>query len=105
MALENLLVKKANATITLTASTTTPAVGQNVLLNWHVEPFVSGANITISYTSDNKTFVKIVNLIMTSSSMNYSWKVTAPGTFRIVVTINEDKNYNLTATSLIVKTA
>jgi hypothetical protein len=104
VALENLLVKKANATITLTASTTTPAVGQNVLLNWHVEPFVSGANITISYTSDNKTFVKIVNLIMTSPSMNYSWKVTASGTFRIVLTINGDKNYNLTAASLIVKT-
>lgn len=103
-ALQNLVVNKANATITLTASTTSPAVGQNVLLNWHVEPFVSGANITISYTPDNKTFVKIANLIMTSSSMNYSWKVTASGTFRIVVTINADKNYNVTAASLIVKT-
>ena len=103
-AVQDLVVNKANATITLTASTTSPTVGQNVLLNWHVEPFVSGANITISYTSDNKTFVNIANLVMTSSSMNYSWKVTVSGTIRVVVSINGDNNYNVTAASLIVKT-
>jgi hypothetical protein len=100
-----LVVRRANVTLGITASTTNPTHGQEVLLNWHMEPFVSGANVTLSYTSDNVTFVKIKSFIMSSSSMNYTWAVTASGSFRIVVTFVGNENYKEATASLIMKSA
>jgi len=99
-----LQVKKANVTIGLTASTTNPTLGQDMVLSWHMEPFVTGANITLSYTADNGTFVKIKSFIMNSSSLDYTWKVSASGAFRIVVTFAGTENYNGATASLIMKT-
>ncbi len=100
---QELVVNKANVTLTLKASTTNTALGQDALLSWHMDPFVSGANITLSYTTDNQTFVKIKSFLMTSPSMNYTWKVAHSGTFRIVVTFAGDDNYNQATASLIMK--
>jgi dolichyl-diphosphooligosaccharide--protein glycosyltransferase len=97
-------VRRANVTLRLTASNTNPTPGQNVTIRWSMEPFVNGANITLSYTSDNQTLVKIKSFIMTSPSMNYTWKVTASGSFRIVVSFAGNDNYNEAAESLIMKT-
>jgi dolichyl-diphosphooligosaccharide--protein glycosyltransferase len=98
-------VKKANLAITLTASTTAPAVGQNVTFFWRMKPFVEDANLTLSYTTDNSTFVKIKSLTATSPSMNYTWKVTVSGTFRIIITYGGNENYNPTNASVILKTS
>jgi hypothetical protein len=98
-----LQVNKANVELTLKASTTNPSLGQDVLLTWNMSPPVTGANITLSYTSDNSTFVKIKSFIMTSSSMNYTWKVAARGTFQIVVTFAGNDNYNTATASIIMK--
>jgi dolichyl-diphosphooligosaccharide--protein glycosyltransferase len=100
-----LVVSKANVALTLTASTTSPTVGQSVIFTWQMQPLISNANITLSYTADNKTYVNIANLLMNSSSMSYTWKVGAAGTFRIVVSFAGDKDYNASAAFLIVKTA
>ncbi len=68
-----------------------------------MDPFVSGENITLSYTTDNQTFVKINSFVMTSPSMNYTWRVSHSGTLRIVVTFAGDDNYNQATASLIMK--
>jgi dolichyl-diphosphooligosaccharide--protein glycosyltransferase len=99
-----LTVNKANVTLGIAASTTSPGLGQNVTLNWQMSPFAPAANVTLSYTTDNKTLVKITSVIMTSSSMNYSWKDTVAGTFRIVVTVAEDSNFNPAVASIQMKT-
>ena len=91
---EPLEVKKANATLTLTTSTATPTLGQNVTFSWHIEPFVSEANVTLQYTLDNQTYTKIKSFIMTSTSMNYTWKVDVSGTFQVVVVLNATRDYN-----------
>lgn len=98
-------VEKANLAITLAASTTAPAVGQNVTFFWRMNPFVEDANLTLSYTTDNRTFVKIKSFIATSPSMNYTWKVTVSGTFRILITYGGNENYNPTSASVILKTS
>jgi hypothetical protein len=69
-----------------------------------MRPLVNGANITLVYTSDNKTFVKIKSFIMTSPSMNYTWKVTATGSFRILIGFAGNDNYNVAVASLLMKT-
>jgi hypothetical protein len=100
---QEVVVNKANVTLTLKASTTNTALGQDAVLSWHMAPFVSGANVTLSYTTDNQTFVKIKSFLMTSPSMNYTWKVARSGTIRIVVTFAGDNNYNQATASLIMK--
>jgi dolichyl-diphosphooligosaccharide--protein glycosyltransferase len=90
-----LTVNKANATLVLSASTTTASVGQNVTLTWRMQPYVIGANVTLGFTLDNKTYYPIKSFIMTSASMNYTWKVNVPGQFMIVVVWNGNDNYNL----------
>jgi len=99
-----LKVMKANVTLELTASTTSPTLGQDVTIRWSMHPLVNAANITLVYTSDNKTFVKIKSLIMTSPSMNYTWKVTATGSFRILIGFAGNDNYNVAVASLLMKT-
>jgi hypothetical protein len=41
---------------------------------------------------------------MTSPSMNYTWKVTATGSFRIVIGYAGNDNYNEAVASLLMKT-
>jgi hypothetical protein len=59
-----------------------------------MEPFMKDANVTLAYTVDNKTYTKISSFTMTSPTMNYTWKVTMAGSFRIVVIWNGNENYN-----------
>jgi len=100
---QTLTVNKANVSLTLTASTTNPAAGHNVTFNWRMQPFDSGANITLYYTLDNKTFSKINTFIMTSPSMNYTWTVPFSATFRIWAVFAGDDNYNQATTILAMK--
>jgi dolichyl-diphosphooligosaccharide--protein glycosyltransferase len=87
-------VLKENVALRLSASTTTASVGQSVELTWQMEPFMKDANVTLAYTVDNKTYAKISSFTMTSPAMNYAWKVTIAGSFRIVVIWNGNENYN-----------
>jgi asparagine N-glycosylation enzyme membrane subunit Stt3 len=102
---QSLVVNKANVALAVAASTTGPALGQNVTLNWQMSPFAPRANLTLSYTTDNMTFVRITSVIMTAPSMNYTWKDTVSGTFRIVVSIAGDNNFNPAVASVEMKTA
>jgi dolichyl-diphosphooligosaccharide--protein glycosyltransferase len=102
---QGLKVKRANVTMSLSASTTTPKVGQNVTFSWQMEPFVENANVTLSYQTDNSTLVSIKNFIQTTASMNYTWTVTVSGTFRIIVTYVGNENYNPSTASIILKTS
>ena len=100
---QSLTVNKANVSLTLTASSTKPAAGHNVTVNWSMKPFDNGANITLYYTLDNKTFTRINSFIMTSPSMNYTWTVPFSATFRIVAVFAGDNDYNQATAYLAMK--
>jgi dolichyl-diphosphooligosaccharide--protein glycosyltransferase len=102
---QGLQVSRANVTMSLSASTTTPKVGQNVTFSWHMEPFVENANVTLSYQVDNSTVVSIKNFIQTTSSMNYTWKVTVPGAFKIIAAYVGDQDYNPATASIVLKSS
>ena len=90
---QQLEVRRLNITMTVRASTTTATLGQNVTFYWNMEPLVKGANVTLFYTLDNRTYQKIKSFIMTSPSMNYTWKVTVSGTFRVLIAFGGNENY------------
>lgn len=92
---QQLEVMKANVTLKLSASATTVTVGQNVTFNLQMNPFIKEANVTISYSLDNRTYTTIRNIVMTDSSMSFVWKVDVEGTIRIVADLGGNRNYNL----------
>lgn len=89
-----LVVRGLNVTMTLRASTTTAVLGQNVTFYWQMGPFIKDANVTLFYTIDNRTYQKINSFIMTSPSMNYTWRVTVSGTFRVIIGFPGNGDYN-----------
>jgi dolichyl-diphosphooligosaccharide--protein glycosyltransferase len=95
-------VRKANVTLNLRASTTSATVGQNVTFYWNMQPLVQDANVTLAYTVDNKTYVPIKSFIMTTASMNYTWKVTASGTFSVVLGYGGNEDYNTTISAPVI---
>lgn len=88
------MCSRRTATLTLTASVSTVPVGQNVTFQFKMSPFVQGANVTLVYSLDNKTALPIANLVMTSPSMSYSWKVDIKGTFWVRLIFQGSQNYN-----------
>jgi hypothetical protein len=91
---EPLIVTKANATLTLSTSPSTFNVGQNITVTVSLSPLVTGTNVTIAYTFDNKTFTPIDTLLMTSGTMSFAWKADVPGTFTLVATLQAGVDYN-----------
>lgn len=89
-----LVVEGATVTLSVKASTTNVTLGQNVTFSWKMDPYIPDANVTLFYTFDNKTFVPITSVIMTSPTMEYTWKVSVSGTFTIVVGFRGDQNYS-----------
>lgn len=87
-------VNRANATLGILTSSPSVTKGQNITVTLHMSPFVNGANVTVSYTFDNKTFVPIHNMLMTSPTMSFNWIVTVSGSFTLAVTWPGDQNYN-----------
>jgi asparagine N-glycosylation enzyme membrane subunit Stt3 len=91
---EPLVVTKSNATLTLSTSPSTFNVGQNITVTVSLSPYVTGTNVTIGYTFDNKTFTPINTILMTSRTMSFTWKADVPGTFTLVVALQGSVNYN-----------
>jgi dolichyl-diphosphooligosaccharide--protein glycosyltransferase len=91
---QTLDVRKANVTLKVTASSTSATTGQNLTITVQMDPLVAGANVTVSYTTDGKTYTPITSLLVTSPSMNYTWKIDAPSTFMLIVNWGGDGNYN-----------
>jgi hypothetical protein len=91
---EPLLVTKSNATLTLSTSPSTFNVGQNITVTVSLSPYVTGTNVTIAYTFDNKTFTPINTILMTSRTMSFTWKADVPGTFTLVATLQAGIDYN-----------
>jgi dolichyl-diphosphooligosaccharide--protein glycosyltransferase len=87
-------VHRVNATLTVTTSPASFTVGQNVSITIGMSPFVQGANVTLSYTFDNKTFTQFTSVIMTSGTTTFHWKAVVPGTFMIVATWQGNQDYN-----------
>jgi hypothetical protein len=100
---EPLVVTKSNATITLSTSPPTFNVGQNITVTVSLSPIVTGTNVTITYTFDNKTFTPIHTLLMTSKTMSFTWKADVPGTFTLVATLQAGLNYNPAAAYLTIR--
>jgi asparagine N-glycosylation enzyme membrane subunit Stt3 len=99
---EPLEVRKANVTMTISASATSVTLGQNLTFHFQMEPFVEDANVTIAYTLDNKTYTPIKTIAMTSPSMNYTWKVDVAGTIIIQVGWIGNQNYNTVRSAAII---
>jgi dolichyl-diphosphooligosaccharide--protein glycosyltransferase len=91
---EPLVVTRSNATLTISTSPSTFNVGQNVTVTVSLSPLVTGTNVTVAYTFDNKTFTPITTLLMTSKTMSFSWKADVPGTFTLVATLQAGTEYN-----------
>jgi hypothetical protein len=89
-----LLVGKANSTITISNSPASFAVGQNVTITVTMTPLVAGANVTVAYTTDNKTFTPIRTIAMTSQTMSFVWKENISGSFIIVASWQGNADYN-----------
>jgi hypothetical protein len=99
-----LLVTKSNTTLTVSASPASFAIGQNVTIAVTMAPLVAGANITVSYTTDNKTFTPIRTIAMGSQTMSFTWKADVSGRFMIVATWQGNQDYSPVAASVTVHT-
>ncbi len=91
---ETVVVAKANATLTLSTSPATFNQGQNITVTLTLSPYVTGTNVTVAYTFDNKTFTPIDTVFMTAQTMSFTWKADVPGTFMLVATLQAGVNYN-----------
>jgi dolichyl-diphosphooligosaccharide--protein glycosyltransferase len=87
-------ITSTTVNLTLAASQTKVAVGRTVTLNWTMDPFVENANVTLAYSTNNKTYTTISTFVMTSPSMNYTWTVSVSGTFSIMVSWTGNSNYS-----------
>ncbi|MGD0688617.1 MAG: STT3 domain-containing protein [Candidatus Bathyarchaeia archaeon] len=87
-------VQTGRVNLSITTSSHSVTVGQNVTVTVQMSPFVSGANVTVSYTFDNKTFVPIENVIMSSPSMSFTWFVNIPGSFTLAASWPGNQNYD-----------
>jgi asparagine N-glycosylation enzyme membrane subunit Stt3 len=99
---QSLLVAKSNSTLALSTSPASFSTGQNVTITVTMSPFISGANITVSYTPDNKTFTPIKTIDMTSRTGSFTWKVDVSGTFMIVATWQGNQDYGPATASITV---
>jgi len=97
---QTLDVKRANVTLKVSASSTSVTTGQNLTINVQMDPLVQNADVTVSYTLDGKTYTPITSLIITSPSMNFTWKVDALSTFTLVVNWSGDDNTNPATTQI-----
>jgi dolichyl-diphosphooligosaccharide--protein glycosyltransferase len=88
-----LTVHTVRAALSISTSSLSVTAGQNITVTLHMSPFVSGANVTVSYTFDNKTFVPIQTVIMSSSTMSFNWVVSVPGSFTLAATWSGNQNY------------
>jgi dolichyl-diphosphooligosaccharide--protein glycosyltransferase len=86
-------VHTTRVTLSISTSSRSVTAGQNITVMLHMSPFVSEANVTVSYTFDNKTFVPIRTVIMHSSTMSFSWVVSVPGSFTLAATWSGNQNY------------
>ena len=91
---ESLLVTRTNSTVSLSTLPASFSTGQNVTITVTMSPFVSGANITVAYTPDNKTFTPIKTIVMTSQTMSFTWKVDLSGTFMLVAAWQGNQDYS-----------
>jgi hypothetical protein len=89
-----LLVQTGKVNLSITTSSHSVTVGQTVTVTVGMSPFVSGANVTIAYTLDNKTFVPIQTVIMSSPSMSFTWLVNIPGSFTLAANWSGNQNYS-----------
>ncbi len=98
-------VTKANVNLRISTSPTTVGTGQNVTVNLQMTPFVSGATVTVSYTFDNKTFVPIRSVVMSSPTTSFTWTVNVAGSFTLVATLPGTGNYNAARAEVILNKA
>ncbi|MGD0176220.1 MAG: STT3 domain-containing protein [Candidatus Bathyarchaeia archaeon] len=87
-------VTTANVALSILTSTSSVTVGSNVTVTVQMSPLVSGANVTLSYSLDNKTFVPIRSLIMNSTTMSFTWTVSVSGSFMLTATWPGDTDHN-----------
>jgi hypothetical protein len=68
-------------------------------------PFVAGANVTVLYTFDNKTFTPINTVTMSTQTVSFTWKVHVSGSFWLVATLQGSQDYNPATAYLKVRTS
>jgi dolichyl-diphosphooligosaccharide--protein glycosyltransferase len=91
---QQVTISAANVELKIVPSTASVTAGSNMTVTVQMSPFVSGANVSVSYSVDNKTLVPIQTLIMNSPNMTFTWKVIVSGSFMLVATWTGDDNHN-----------
>jgi len=98
---QQITVNATNVALNISTSTKSVTVGSNVTVAVSMSPFVSGANVTVSYSPDNKTFVPIRNLIMNSTTMSFTWTVPISGSFTLRASWPGDTDHKPTSAVVI----
>jgi dolichyl-diphosphooligosaccharide--protein glycosyltransferase len=80
---QGLQVKSNTVTLALSASKASVSAGQTITLTWTMTPLVMGANVTLSYSSDNRTYNVIGTFPMSSQTMTYTWTVPISGSLTV----------------------
>jgi len=99
---QQVVVSKGNVQFTISTSSPTATVGQNLTVRFQMTPLIQGANVTLNYSLDNRTVYPIKTIIMNSTTVTYNWKVTVSGTFYVVVTWEGNNNYNRAGAAVVV---
>jgi dolichyl-diphosphooligosaccharide--protein glycosyltransferase len=88
--------------LTLSSSATQVTAGQKVTLQWAMNPFVKNANVTLSYSADNRTYTIIKTFVMVSPTMNYTWTVPVARTFTVMVRWGGNQSYESSSAVVII---
>lgn len=87
-------VQTGKVNLSITTSSRSVTTGQNVTVTVQMSPLVSGTNVTVAYTFDNKTFVPIENVTMSSPSVSFTWRVNITGSFILAAGWPGNQNYS-----------
>jgi dolichyl-diphosphooligosaccharide--protein glycosyltransferase len=99
---QQVIVNKGNVVFTISTSSPTATVGQNLTVKIQMTPFVQGANVSLGYSYDNKTVYPIREVILNSTTTTLTWKVSVSGTFYVVVIWSGNNTYGPVGASVIV---
>jgi dolichyl-diphosphooligosaccharide--protein glycosyltransferase len=95
------VVNKPFVALNLTSSARNVPAGQPVTFTIAMSPFVSGANLTLSYSTNNQTFIPIKNIVMTGPSETYVWTVVPTGGYVVAVSWAGDQNHSPASTEIV----
>ena len=87
-------VGKQESSITCSASSTTPTVGDSVIVSGSITPLRSGVTVTISYKSDGSWNTLTMVTSLADGSYSYSWTPSDASSYQLIASWAGDDTYN-----------